>query len=204
MNVAIDVAEAIAQVLDGGLPCNAVNMIAIAPEIMEKLALYLQLGEKLGSFLLKRPRHKPLAGHLQRALGCQTGPITTSILKGMLERIVDDHVNLVNAEYLAKRRGIKVETIHRGNGEDYHNRIGVQVETAEGTFTVAGSVFQPDSPRMVEINGYRLDLVPSGYLLVAPHQDQPGIIGQVGTIMGKAELTLLLCRLGARSKAVKL
>jgi D-3-phosphoglycerate dehydrogenase len=202
LNVAIDVAEAIAQVLDGGLPRNAVNMIAIAPEIMEKLAPYLQLGEKLGSFLAQT------VGGISRLqvtysgalVGCQTGPITTSILKGMLERIVDDHVNLVNAEYLAKRRGIKVETIHRGNGEDYHNRIGVQVETAEGTFTVAGSVFQPDSPRMVEINGYRLDLVPSGYLLVAPHQDRPGIIGQVGTIMGKAGINIAAMQVGRKEQ----
>ena len=67
---------------------------------------------------------------------------------------------MVNAEYLAKRRGIKVETVHRGNGDDYHNRIGIQAETAEGIFTVAGSVFQPDSPRLVQINVYQLDFIP--------------------------------------------
>ncbi|NLJ68445.1 MAG: phosphoglycerate dehydrogenase [Firmicutes bacterium] len=202
LNVAIDVAEAIAQVLEGGLPRNAVNMVAIPPEVMEKLAPYLSLAEKLGSFLAQT------AGGISRLqvtysgalVDLQTGPITTSILKGMLERIVDDHVNLVNAEYLAKRRGIKVETVHRGNGDDYHNRIGIQAETAEGTFTVAGSVFQPDSPRLVQINGYRLDLIPAGYLLVAPHRDQPGIIGQVGTILGQAGINIAAMQVGRKEQ----
>ena len=95
LNVAIDVAEAIAQVLDGGLPRNAVNMIAIAPEIMEKLAPYLQLGEKLGSFLAQTVGgisrlQVTYRGALAR---CQTSPITSSIIKGMVERIVDGHVN---------------------------------------------------------------------------------------------------------------
>ncbi len=202
LHVAVDVAEAIAQVLDGGLPRNAVNMVAIAPEVMEKLGPYIRLGEKLGSFLAQT------VGGISRLQVTYTGaladfetrPITTSILKGMLEPIVDEHVNLVNAEYLAKRRGIKVETVHRGNGEDYPNRIRVQVETAEGTFAVAGSVFQPDSPRMVEINGYRLDLIPAGYLLVAPHRDQPGIIGQVGTLLGKAGINIAAMQVGRKEQ----
>jgi D-3-phosphoglycerate dehydrogenase len=107
---------------------------------------------------------------------------------------------LVNADYLAKRRGIKVETVHRGNGDDYHNRIGVEAETAEGLVTVAGSVFQPDSPRIVEINGYRVDAVPTGHMLVAPHQDRPGIIGKVGTLMGQAGINIATMQVGRKTQ----
>ncbi len=202
LHVAVDVAEAIANFLAGGLPNNAVNMATIAPEIMEKLAPYVELAEKLGSFLAQ------MAGGIGRLrviysgalVDLQTGPITTSVLKGLLERIVDDHVNLVNADYLAKRRGIKVETVHRGNGDDYHNRIGVEAETAEGLVTVAGSVFQPDSPRIVEINGYRVDAVPTGHMLVAPHQDRPGIIGKVGTLMGQAGINIATMQVGRKTQ----
>ena len=202
LHVAVDVAEAIAKFLDGGLPNNAVNMATIAPEIMEKLAPYIQLAEKLGSFLAQ------VAGGISRLrvtysgalMDWKTGPITTSILKGMLERIMDDHVNLVNADYLARRRGVKVETVHRGNGDDYHNRIAVEAETAEGQVTVAGSVFQPDSPRIVEINGYRVDAVPTGYMLVAPHQDRPGIIGKVGTMLGEAGINIATMQVGRKKQ----
>lgn len=202
LHVAVDVAQAIASFLDGGLPNNAVNMTTMAPEVMERLAPYIQLAEKLGAFLAQ------VAGGISRLrvtysgalVDWKTGPITTSILKGMLERIVDDHVNLVNADYLTRRRGIKVEIVHRGNGDDYHNRIAVEAETAEGSVTIAGSVFQPDSPRIVEISGYRVDAVPAGHMLVAPHQDRPGIIGKVGTILGEAGINIATMQVGRKEQ----
>ncbi|NMB44790.1 MAG: phosphoglycerate dehydrogenase [Firmicutes bacterium] len=202
LHVAVDVAEAIANFLDGGLPNNAVNMTTLALEVMEKLAPYIQLAEKLGAFLAQ------MAGGISRLrvtysgalVDWKTGPITTSILKGMLERIVDDYVNLVNADYLARRRGIRVETVHRGNGDDYHNRIAVEAETSEGLITAAGSVFQPDSPRIVEINGYRVDAIPTGHMLVAPHQDRPGIIGKVGTILGQASINIATMQVGRKKQ----
>lgn len=201
LHVAMDVSEAIACLLGGGLPNNAVNMVGLTPEIMEKLIPYIDLAEKLGAFLAQ------MGGGIDRLritytgslVGLETGAITTATLKGMLARIVDDHVNLVNADYLARRRGIKVETVHKGNGDDYHNRIAIEAETSDGVLTVAGSVFQPDVPRIVEINGYRVDAVPTGYMLVAPHQDKPGIIGQVGTILGQAEINIGTMQVGRKT-----
>ena len=201
LHVAVDVAEAIACLLEGGLPNNAVNMVGIAPDIMEKLIPYIDLGEKLGAFVAQ------VGGGIDRLritysgalVDLQTGPITTAILKGMLARIVDDHVNLVNADYLARRRGIKVETVHKGNGEDYHNRIAVEAESSEGALKVAGSVFQPDLLRIVEVNGYRVDAAPTGHMLVAPHQDKPGIIGQVGTLLGKAGINIATMQVGRKT-----
>lgn len=201
LHVAMDVSEAIACLLDGGLPNNAVNMVGIAPDIMEKLVPYIELGEKLGAFIAQ------IGGgvdHLRviysgALVGLQTGLITTSIIKGMLAKIVDDHVNLVNADYLAKRRGIRLETVHKDNGDDYHNRILIEATTTEGILRVAGSVFQPDLLRIVDINGYRVDAIPTGHMLVAPHEDKPGIIGQVGTLLGKAGINIATMQVGRKT-----
>lgn len=202
LNVAVDVAREIATILEGGLPRNALNMAAISPEAMKKVAPYIQLAEKLGAFLAQ------VAGGIDRLrvvysgnlLNLETRPVTTGVLKGLLDKILAEKVNLVNAEYLARERGLKVETVHKENGDDYHNRIALEAETFQGRTTVAGTLFHHDNPRIVEIDGYRVDAIPAGNMLVAPHRDEPGIIGKVGTLLGKAGINIAAMQVGRRER----
>ncbi|NLK08932.1 MAG: phosphoglycerate dehydrogenase [Firmicutes bacterium] len=201
LHVAMDVADAIASLLNGGLPNNAVNMVGIAPDVMKTLEPFLNLGEKLGTFVAQvgggiNSLQITYSGAL---LDLETKVVTTSILKGMLANIVDDHVNLVNADYLAKGRGIRLETVHKGNGGDYHNRIAVRASTSGGVLHVAGSVFQPDALRIVEIDGYRVDVLPMGHILVVSHKDKPGMVGQVGMLLGQAGVNIASMQVGRKN-----
>jgi D-3-phosphoglycerate dehydrogenase len=185
-NVAIDVAREIGKILRGEAFKNAVNIPSLRPEMRAKVQPYLDLGEKLGSFV-----SQILLGRMQRVEAVYAGtlmeldvaPITTAVLKGLLTPVFGDQVNVVNAPWLAKERGIKVKETKEANGEDYRNLISVTVQTDKGQVTVRGSLFGKNQPRLVEIDGFAVDTVLDGHLLFTRHHDRPGMIGKVGSML---------------------
>ena len=202
INVAIDVAKEMVKALRGESFKNAVNIPSVRPEVLAVLKPYLPLAEKIGSLLAQLDGGrigKLEASYLGEIAAYDLAPLTTSLLTGFLRPILSDEVNLVNAPLLAKERGLKVVENKAAAPEDYTSLIRVKVQTERGARTVAGTLFRQNEERIVEIDGYYFEVVPTGYMLIAPHQDKPGVIGKVGTIMGDAGVNIAYMQVGRKT-----
>lgn len=187
VNVAVDVAEQIVDVLSGKPARSAVNMPALSSDVLDAVSPFMDLGERIGSMAVQ------LAGAAVKAIEIsycgelshmETGPVGRSVLKGLLQPIMMESVNLVNAPIIAEGRGIKITESKSPAPEDYTNLLAVKVKTDKGEKTIEGTLFGKKDIRIVGIDNYQIDIVPEGYMLVAPHTDRPGIIGHVGTLLG--------------------
>jgi len=192
-NVSIQMAKQVVEFLKGGLVRNAINFPQIEPEILEELKPYINLAEKLGKF-----QSQLVAGCLQSVKITYTGemnnykvkPITLALLKGLLEQVSPERVNYINAPVLAKERGIKVVETKSNQVEDFANLIMLETETPEDKRSVAGTLFGKDDLRIVRIDDYHVDAVPSGYLLVCSNHDKPGVIAHVSTTLAKNKINI--------------
>ncbi len=201
VNVAVDVAHEVSKVLQGEAFKNAVNMPTLRPEVMKILRPYFPLAEKLGLFISQL-----VEGRLERLEIEYSGEITeydltsltTLVIEGLLRLSLNDEVNIVNARVLAKEKGLKISERKEPIDNDYSNKIQVKAHTDLGERVVAGTLFRKNDERVVEIDGYHFEVVPHGHLLIAPHNDEPGIIGQVGTILGKAGINIAYMQVGRK------
>ncbi|KJS14562.1 MAG: D-3-phosphoglycerate dehydrogenase [Peptococcaceae bacterium BRH_c4b] len=201
LNVAVDVAEEIVNALTGKLVKNTVNIPSISPKALAVIKPYLELAEKLGRF------HAHLVdGRIKKVEVIYSGelakqelmPLTTALLKGLLDPILQESVNFVNAPLLAKNRGIQVFQTTDGDSEGYANLISVKVYSDSGDKCLAGTLFGNNDARLVMIDGYRIDAVPSKYMLYIPHLDKPRIIGPVGTLIGEHNINIAGMQVGRK------
>lgn len=193
VNVAIDIAEQIADVLTGRPARAAVNMPALSADALVLARPYLLLGEQIGSLHTQLARELDGKGRPIEAVEVlfqgdfgemPTNPVTRAVLTGLLTPILSDTVNLVNAPILAAARGIKITESQSATPADYSAMLTVRTLTPAGLRTICGAVFGPNDARIVHIDGYRVDLVPTGTMVLTRHTDKPGIIGAVGTLLG--------------------
>ena len=202
VNVAIAIAQQVAEFLTKGTIQNAVNAPSLSPEVLQVLRPYLRLAEKLGG----------LAGQL--CAGTPTDvtvypsgdtaerevkTLTTAVLRGILGSLIEsaeDPVNYVNAPSMARDRGIRVEQSKTPHAGAYRNALGVKIETAGGTVRVAGAVFDADTIRVTQINDFKLEAVPDGYILLLHNEDVPGVVGRVGTLLGENKINIAGLELG--------
>jgi D-3-phosphoglycerate dehydrogenase len=190
------VAEVIAG-LKGELVRNAINIPSISEESYAKLQGFLQLAEQMGLFyrqIRKRSVKKIEIAFAGREIDDPADAKILSLiaLKGLLEgNLVAGVVNFVNANLIAEQNGIEVlETICHDSG-DYRNLISLIVTEGDGQeFVIAGTVLERKHPRIVQIGEYTLQLIPEGQLAYIPHQNRPGVIGRVGTIMGEVGVNI--------------
>ena len=202
VNVAVDVAVEMVKALRGEPFKNAVNIPSVRPEVLAVLKPYLPLAEKMGALvgqLAGGGIAKLEISYLGEIAAYDLAPLTLSLLTGFLRPILSDEVNMVNAPVLARERGLKVVENKAEAPEDYTSLIRVKAETGRGTRTVAGTLFRRNEERIVEIDGYYFDVVPTGFMLVAPHVDKPGIIGKVGTILGNAGINIAFMQVGRKT-----
>ena len=209
-NVAIQIAGQVLEALKGGIVRNAVNFPSIEPQILEAIKPYINLAEKLGKF-----QSQLLAGYLKTVRITYTGemnnyllkPITVALLKGLLEPIFPERVNYINAPVLAKERGIKVIETKSSQVEDFANLIMVETETSACQRSAAGTLFGKEDPRIVRVDGYHVDAVPSGYLLVCSNHDKPGAIAHLSTVLSRNRINIAGMTVGRKEiggKAVTL
>ncbi len=193
VNVAIDIANTVRDALLNRGVRNAVNVPCVDPEIYKVLEPYLKLAENIGSM------HAQLAeGHIKRVkinyvgdiLKYDLSPFTVSLMKGMLTPILQETVNFVNSLVIAKERGINILETKTAEVRDFASLISVEVETDKTTSSLTGTLFTKVDPRIVKINEFYVDCVPEGYMLVISNKDVPGIIGQIGTILGKNNINI--------------
>jgi D-3-phosphoglycerate dehydrogenase / 2-oxoglutarate reductase len=109
---------------------------------------------------------------------------------GLLEPMLAETVNFVNAPFVAERRGIRVTESKTAGEEDYPNYLRVEVEDSHGHRVIGGTVLGRRDQRIREIDRFQIDLKPEGYMLVIRHQDRPGVIGRLGTMLGEAGINI--------------
>jgi len=209
VNVAIQVAEQMADFLINGGVTNALNMPSLSAEEAPKLKPYMALAEKLGS-LVGQLAHGAIKGLSIEVEGAAAElnmkPITGGVLAGFM-RVHSDTVNMVNAPFLAKERGLDVREVRHDREGDYHTLVRVTAETASGPRSVAGTLFGNAAPRLVELFGVKVEADLTGYMLYVVNEDAPGFIGRLGTTLGEAGInigTFHLGRVAAGGEAVLL
>ncbi len=190
----IEIAEQIAEVLSGGTIRNAVNMPSIDAKVLAQLQPVVAFGEKMGRLLaqLAPPRLERLAIEFcGKAATWETDPIKRAVLKGFLEHAEGSEVNHVNAPAIATQLGIRVEEIKSTDPIDYAELIHVRAFADGQTVSIAGAFYgSANNPRIVRLNGMPVEAVPQGVLLIVNNKDRPGVVGWIGTIMGKHRINI--------------
>ena len=173
-------------------PMTAVNMAPVSLQVMNVIKPYFDLAERLGCMagaLAEGPVKTVEAEYTGEITDVSTKLLTTAVLKGMLNPILETAVNYVNAPSLAKERGITVREVKNKETANFSNLLTVRVSTEKKTVTLKGAHFVTEG-RIVTIDGYRVDVDPHKRILVCPHTNCPGIIGKVGSIMGDAGINI--------------
>ncbi len=200
VNVALQVAEQMADYLVTGGVINALNMPSVSAEDAPKLKPYLELAGQIGGFagqLTENGLKKITIEYEGHVAELNTKPLTAIILQGLLAPLMDS-VNMVNAPVIAKDRNIDVtETKHDREG-DYSTLIRLSVETEARTRTVSGTLFANQAPRIVEVNGVRLEAELADNMLYVVNDDKPGFIGALGSLLGHNGVNIATFALGRR------
>ncbi|KKI19399.1 phosphoglycerate dehydrogenase [Sphingomonas sp. Ag1] len=200
VNVAIQVAEQMADYLVSGGVTNALNMPSLTAEEAPKLKPYMSLAEKLGSLVgqLAHGAIDRISIHMEGAAAeLNPKPLTSAVLKGFLGTQTDT-VNMVNAPLLARERGMEVREIRTEREGDYHTLLRVSVRTADGERSVAGTLFGDQAARLVELFGIKVEADLTGAMLYVVNEDAPGFIGRLGTTLGEAGVNIGTFHLGRR------
>ncbi len=201
VNVALQVAEQMADYLVNGGVTNALNMPSLSAEEAPKLKPYMALAEQLGSLVgqLTTGAIPRISIHAEGAAAeLNIKPIVPAVLAGFL-RVQSDTVNMVNAPFLAKERGIEVREVKTEKEGDYHTLIRVSVKTDAGERSVAGTLFSNAEPRLVELFGIKVEAELAGHMMYIVNEDAPGFIGRIGTLLGEAGINIGTFNLGRRA-----
>jgi D-3-phosphoglycerate dehydrogenase len=193
-SVGIEIAQSVLDALTGGVIRNAVNMPSLDAKTLALLSPYLKFGAKLGRLVSqlapKRIEHLIIT-YSGKASELDTNPITRCILVGFLEAVAGKDVNQVNAPTLAGTLGIRVEEIKSTETIDYAELIHVAAKVDGNVTSVAGTFYGSlNNPRVVRINDLPVEAVPEGVLFLMENKDRPGIVGWIGTIMGKHKINI--------------
>lgn len=193
-NVGIEVAEAISDFLLKGEIRNAVNVPNLDAKTFELVKPYLNLGEKLGKLLAQiapRRNERLVISYGGKAKEVPTDPITRSVLKGFLEPVVGADVNHVNVLMQAHTLGLLVEETKSNEETDFSEWIHVAVHHDGQKASVGGTFFSTrHHPRIVRINSRPVEIVPKGVLFLMNNKDRPGIVGQLGSLLGKYSINI--------------
>ncbi|MCI5226193.1 MAG: ACT domain-containing protein, partial [Candidatus Electrothrix sp. AX2] len=192
-NVAVAIAEQMADYLLKGSVRNVVNVPSVSDEVLAQVGPYITLGEMLGCLHMQISQGGVQEINIEYSgdLASQdTNSITVAFLKGLFTPILQDAVNYVNAPIIAEERGIKVVEAKTSRSADFTNMIRITVKTSEGKNMLAGTVFGTKEPRLVRFNSFRLEALPAGPMLLVHNQDVPGVIGSLATVIGAGGINI--------------
>lgn len=198
VNVAIQVAEQMSDFLLNGAVSNAVNMPSITAEDAPRLRPYMKLAEQLGGFMgqvADQGMTKVEIEYQGDVTALNTKPLNAMILAALFRASLSG-VNMVNAPQIAKARGITLSETRTEDCTDFHTAVVLTLTTAEGKRSITGTLFAGREPRIVNIEGVPVEAGLSGYTLFIRNDDTPGLIGQVGTLLGDAGVNIADFRLG--------
>ncbi len=201
-NVAIQVAEQMADFLLDGAVSNAINMPSVTAEEAPKLKPYMELAEELGSFAGQITESGIRAVRIEyegSVAELNTTPLTAIVLQGLLKPLLEN-VNMVNAPVIAKARNIDITEVKHERPGDYQTLMRLVVTTEQRSRSVAGTLFADAKPRVVEISGIQIEAELGTHMLYVANDDKPGFIGSLGSTLGEAGLNIATFHLG-RAKA---
>jgi len=203
-SIARDIADEVLAVLQGRFSKYAVNAPHIAPE----LAPFMKVAATIGNLTSQLMEGQIKSTHITYSGGvanydCNT--IKTALISGLLQQASEERINLVNVGFIAAQRGLKISEEKEATCQNYSNLLTLEVDTNVGTTTISGTV-RDSELHIVQFNDFWMDIVPSGgYFLFCDHVDQPGLVGTIGNITGKADINISsmhLSRLQPRGKAL--
>jgi D-3-phosphoglycerate dehydrogenase len=204
--VAIDIVLQIIDALKNEKVKNAVNLPFISPQMEKKIGVYLSLSEKMGNLEAQlvegHPKEVKIIYRGELA-NFEVAPLTVAFIKGMLNFALSETVNYVNALVFAEERGIKIMEAKTSEGEEFKNLISVTVLTDKEEKRVDGTIFEGKIPHIVRIDDYSLDFIPQGDLLICSNMDRPGVVGKIGTILGKYRINISGLRMGRKTPGEK-
>lgn len=201
-NVATAIAEQIVDYLVHGTIRHAVNFPSVPADVLPKLQPYITLGERLGGFLCQITEgriNEVTVEYRGEVAELVIAPITAAVLKGTLSPILEESVNFVNAPLIAKERGIEVKEITTQGAGDYHSMLVVKIKVDSKESLVAGVLYGKKDPRVIMINEFAVEVVPHGEMLLLLNIDKPGVIGNIGTLLGKNNINIARMQFGRES-----
>ncbi len=201
VNVAMQVAEQMADYLVNGAVVNALNMPSISAEDAPRLKPYLKLAEQLGGFagqIASSAIQKIEIAYAGSVTEMNTDPITSVLIAHLLGAQMDS-VNMVNALQVAQSRGIEIVQSYSGSSQDWRSMIDVKVSSENGVRNVTGTLFTGKEPRIVNIEGVPIEAAVSENMLFIRNDDTPGLVGHVGMILANADQNIADFRLGRKA-----
>lgn len=201
VNVAIDVAEQIRDVLLGLPARSAVNIPGLSPDVLEELRPYMQLAETLGNLVgqLAGGRVESLNVSLQGELATnKSQPLVVAALKGLLSQALRERVNYVNASIEAKERGIRVIETRDASVRDYAGSLHLEAKGSLGEHSVTGALLGDGEIHLTDIDGFPINVPPTQHMLFTLHRDMPGIIGKLGSLLGSFNVNIASMQVGRK------
>ena len=200
VNVALQVAEQMSDYLVNGAVTNALNMASISAEDAPRLKPYLKLAEQLGSFAgqISNTAAKKIEIEYEGTItDLNTDPITSTLLATLLGQTIES-VNMVNAMQVAQARGIELKQSYNDESKNWRSMINVIVTSEERTRNVTGTLFTGKEPRIVNIEGVPIEVALQPNMVFIRNDDKPGMIGDLGTLLGEEGLNIADFRLGRK------
>jgi D-3-phosphoglycerate dehydrogenase len=197
VNVALDVAAQIVEYLQGGTPRYAVNAPTVLPEELARLRPYLELAQRIGSLAAQldgRKLRRVVCSYAGELADVDTAILTSHVLRGLFAHFTETRVNPVNAKLVARSMGVDLDERHTTRSVDPDGPMLVEV-VGEERLLIAGTQFDGE-PRITRINDFRVDMQPSGTFLVVTHQDRPGVIAAISTLLAKNDINIAGIELG--------
>ena len=192
INVAVDVAKQIKEVLSGGSATSAVNIPSLKPAVLEPVKDYMTLAQNVGEFAdqLVDGNLKSIELNFKGNLAqLDVSPLETAILKGIFSTSMQG-VNFVNAPIIAKNNGIDVSTVKSAVSGDYIGSITVKIITDKNTSSVSGALIAKGVKRIIKVNDFNTSIEPEEHMLLVPHENKPSMIAKVSTIIGEANINI--------------
>jgi D-3-phosphoglycerate dehydrogenase len=205
-NVAIAVSNQIVDYLLYGTIRNAVNFPSVSADVLPVLQPYINLAERLGGFISQN-----FEGSMEEVIIEYKGtvkeldlePMTIAVLKGILTPILEETVNYINAPFIAKERGIEVKEITTDDAGNYHSMMVVKVRSGKKESTVSGVLHGKKEPRIISVDDFTVEIIPDGELLVLSNNDKPGVIGNIGMLLGKNNINIARMHFGRAARGGK-
>jgi D-3-phosphoglycerate dehydrogenase len=198
--VGLDTAAAVRDFLRDGIVRNAVNFPSIQPEELQRLQPWIRLAESLAAIVSQMgpARVEGLGLRYYGALADSraTDVLASSAAAGILRPILSGGVSIVNARQAARDRGIEIIESRSTRTRNYTSLLSMKLHTSDGERWAEGTVFDPNSPRLVSVKGVNVEAPLSGTMLIICNDDQPGVIGEVGTILGQHKVNIASFALG--------
>ncbi len=197
--VGLTAAEQIIKFEKGDIPDTALNMAMFEADLLNKLRGFIPLCEILGNFAIQLCDNNPDGLEIEYrgelAQNEDLSLLTSNVIKGIISKISDRDVNMVNAKLMAEEMGLAVKESKAGQSTTYKNKVKVGIVSGSKTKSVIGTLFG-EQPRIVGMRNFDIDFFPKGNILIASYPDKPGIVGKMGTILGKKEINIEAMSLG--------